>query len=416
MMRLPWAVLLLNLAVILEVCAGALVYKRISSEVVAGSDLEAGAGSSGPPHVTGDGIKVAFVHEADFGDLPGNRAGFGNNIKHVWLAPADGGGGSTSNYVLLSDSTWPTVDGLKWVKVGETAPSGQALDCSKLAKALVNTTTFTKEEWEVFGITDLRTNHFIKSGDFQGHQPNTYFQPDTPREDSQHVSIDRTGANAVFDTTASGEESIVKWSAVNGGTRKYITGPLSVSGHDAKYPQISADGTTIVFQSDAEFVSAGSCEDPTTQAITCNMAAEHCSAPRIHRPPGYVGSDGCCHCVTSCDHTKETGTGCSSARPPRKSNYDQIYITKDDGATFNMVTPATLTESTKAKGPHVSGDGSLVSFQAKMNPPAGTFHAANPTISDKEEAWLYHVPSQKLAKISNLAGKQCRKDQGASGL
>lgn len=348
-MRLPWAVLLLNLAVILEVCAGAIVYKRISSEVVAGSDLEAGAGSSGPPHVSGDGTKVAFVHEADFGDLPGKRAGFGNNIMHVWLAHADGGGvgtSNTSNYVLLSDSSWPT------------------------------------------------------------------------EKDSKHVSIDRTGANAVFDTTASGEESIVKWSAANGGTRKYITGPLSASGHDAKYPQISADGTTIVFQSDAEFVSAGSCEDQTTpvwhgNAVwfhSCNMAAEHCSAPRIHRPPGYVGSDGCCHCVTSCNHTKETGTGCSSARPPRKSNYDQIYITKDDGATFTMATPATLTESTKAKGPHVSGDGSLVSFQAKMNPPASTFHAVNPAISDKEEAWLYHVPSQKLAKISNLAGKQCRKD------
>ena len=61
--------------------------------------------------------------------------------------------------------------GLKWLPAGDTKPTtGRNLEHKKLAEALTRKTEFTKQEWEAFGIKDLFTNHFIKSG-------NSYFQP-----------------------------------------------------------------------------------------------------------------------------------------------------------------------------------------------------------------------------------------------
>ena len=61
--------------------------------------------------------------------------------------------------------------GLKWLPAGDTEPAmGRNLEHAKLAEALRSKTEFTKQEWEVFGIKDLRTDHFIKSG-------HSYFQP-----------------------------------------------------------------------------------------------------------------------------------------------------------------------------------------------------------------------------------------------
>jgi hypothetical protein len=61
--------------------------------------------------------------------------------------------------------------GLNWRKIGNKEPTG----CVHLANAglesgLASTTTFTQEEWDAFGVTDLRRDHFIKSGE-------SYFQP-----------------------------------------------------------------------------------------------------------------------------------------------------------------------------------------------------------------------------------------------
>ena len=104
------------------------------------------------------------------------------------------------------------------------------------------------------------------------------------------------------------------WTTANGGTRKYITGKLSVSSRDAMKSQISADGSTIVFQSDADFRSEGSCYSMTTHQVTCNIAASACTSPNVHYAPGFVSSrNGCCHCVAGCDHTKETGANCAAS-------------------------------------------------------------------------------------------------------
>ena len=196
------------------------------------------------------------------------------------------------------------------------------------------------------------------------------------------------------------------WTTANGGTRKYITGKLSVSSRDAMKSQISADGSTIVFQSDADFRSEGSCYSMTTHQVTCNIAASACTGPNVHYAPGYVSSrNGCCHCVAGCNHTKETGANCPQLPTTTKSK-NQIYMTKDEGKSFTLITPSSQTATTNAQGAHVSGDGGLVSFTAKgMTPPE--FHAVNQLVSEKDEAWLYHASSNTLAKISNLAGKEC---------
>jgi len=61
--------------------------------------------------------------------------------------------------------------GSKWLRVGNAAPTaGNAFEHPELAQALISKSEFTQQEWEAFEITDLRADHFIKSGD-------TYFQP-----------------------------------------------------------------------------------------------------------------------------------------------------------------------------------------------------------------------------------------------
>ena len=62
--------------------------------------------------------------------------------------------------------------GLRWLRAGTVRPAvGRELKNAKLAMALTSKTAFTKAEWEVFGITDLRKTDFIEGGGF-------YFQPD----------------------------------------------------------------------------------------------------------------------------------------------------------------------------------------------------------------------------------------------
>ena len=71
--------------------------------------------------------------------------------------------------------------GLAWVRTGNTKPTkGEELTNSYLEQALTSKTEFTLDEWEGFGplrevggvggITNLRLDHFVKSGGF-------YFQP-----------------------------------------------------------------------------------------------------------------------------------------------------------------------------------------------------------------------------------------------
>lgn len=61
--------------------------------------------------------------------------------------------------------------GLRWENVGPTKPAfGQELDKPQLCEALDDKTEFTQQEWDGFGITNLRNDHFVKRGD-------DYFRP-----------------------------------------------------------------------------------------------------------------------------------------------------------------------------------------------------------------------------------------------
>ena len=60
--------------------------------------------------------------------------------------------------------------GLMWEIFPERPAQGRELSDSGLASALECKTIFTQREWEAFGISDLRDDDFIKSGDF-------YFKP-----------------------------------------------------------------------------------------------------------------------------------------------------------------------------------------------------------------------------------------------
>jgi hypothetical protein len=64
-----------------------------------------------------------------------------------------------------------TACGLNWEKTGEKKPTaGRELEVPKLVGALKSKTQFTKEEWNDFGISDLRYDDYIEVG-------NAYFKP-----------------------------------------------------------------------------------------------------------------------------------------------------------------------------------------------------------------------------------------------
>jgi len=61
--------------------------------------------------------------------------------------------------------------GLKWQNIGNASPdAGRVLENSELAEALTRTIEFSHQEWEAFGIKNLRITDFVKSGD-------SYFNP-----------------------------------------------------------------------------------------------------------------------------------------------------------------------------------------------------------------------------------------------
>ena len=55
-------------------------------------------------------------------------------------------------------------EGLVWLSLGSTEPNtGQQLENASLADALTRKTRFTSEEWNAFGINNLRVEHFVKA-------------------------------------------------------------------------------------------------------------------------------------------------------------------------------------------------------------------------------------------------------------
>ncbi|CAH0379283.1 unnamed protein product [Pelagomonas calceolata] len=77
--------------------------------------------------------------------------------------------------------------------------------------------------------------------------------------------------------------------------------------------------------------SSGSCYDGSTHAITCDVTQSTCEATtgNVWYAAGTVGSNGCCHCDETCDHSQETGTNCQA------SYYDE---SQSDGSCYDGTT------------------------------------------------------------------------------
>ena len=77
---------------------------------------------------------------------------------------------------LTVECSGTLASGLKWLKAGDTRPAnGRDLENAKLAETLMSKTGFTQQEWDAFGITDLRMDHFVKVGE-------SYFKPECEAE------------------------------------------------------------------------------------------------------------------------------------------------------------------------------------------------------------------------------------------
>jgi hypothetical protein len=127
------------------------------------------------------------------------------------------------------------------------------------------------------------------------------------------------------------------------------------------YCSISADGSCIVFVSDAHLA---------------DLNATH-----------------------KCDASAEK-QGCLEVTRSK----DQVYLTCDDGDSFTMVTPPSLASSSRSAGAQVSGDGKIVAFRSSSE------LIENVEVSGKDEAYMYEVATGKLEKVSNF-GPAC--DTGA---
>jgi len=77
--------------------------------------------------------------------------------------------GSDLVQTILDDEA--TTSGLSWKMAGSTKlAQGRELTNAALSEALTQTTTFTQEQWDAFGIDDLRDYDYIQAGD-------RYYQP-----------------------------------------------------------------------------------------------------------------------------------------------------------------------------------------------------------------------------------------------
>jgi hypothetical protein len=127
----------------------------------------------------GDEIKVLRVHReagmAEGRTSAGKRGWFPTSISSALDPGAECSTGhrhaltsiKTKNFTLLP----ATSPGLKWISAGPTKPvPGQELDHPQLREALKDKTEFTLQEWNGFGISNLRKDHLVKRGD-------SYFKP-----------------------------------------------------------------------------------------------------------------------------------------------------------------------------------------------------------------------------------------------
>ena len=116
---------------------------------------------------------------------------------------------------LLAKDRPVAVPGLRWLSIGPTAPAeGKELIHDALAEALRQkdpfSPVFSQEEWDAFGITGVRSNHYVKSG-------TSFFQPERPGDegDDDDSSQERKQENILHDVPVTypkgSKELLSKW-------------------------------------------------------------------------------------------------------------------------------------------------------------------------------------------------------------
>ena len=76
-------------------------------------------------------------------------------------------------YARVEFSTSARVTGLEWTELREPPTHGIEVIHEELADALKVKMSFEPAEWVAFGVTGLRADHFVRSGDI-------YFRPGAP--------------------------------------------------------------------------------------------------------------------------------------------------------------------------------------------------------------------------------------------
>lgn len=80
--------------------------------------------------------------------------------------------------------------GLRWTVAGRTKPAqGRELSNNVLSASLQSKTEFTQEQWDAFGVRDLRDDDYIKAGDL-------YYRPDDADDDDDDP-LESAGCNCL---------------------------------------------------------------------------------------------------------------------------------------------------------------------------------------------------------------------------
>jgi len=258
-------------------------------------------------------------------------------------------------FVFLLFHQW-SAEAIEIVRVSDPVPSNERRVAKNVRVSGDGQSFFYESESDyestgLAGFSDSQYHIWKTSNAWSGMGPSgdvneLVSDVDKPSDkDTKNVAVDYSGNRVVYQSDMPGDDSIVLTDFSDGTkTIKYITSLPDGPKRESLYPDISADGSTIVFESDADLI------------------------------PGL-----------NLTYRK-----------------DQIYMTKDDGASFTLVTPVeSLTESV-SRGAVVSGDGSYVAFRSTLQ----SNITATPT-SKKDEAWLYRSSDGALTRVTNFQEQEC---------
>eukprot|EP00966_Prymnesium_polylepis_P305543 7060771-Prymnesium_polylepis.1 len=104
---------------------------------------------------------------------PGGKSLLRKSMPDATLLGADAAvlGDEAWQISKISEDVQQLASGLEWCDAGAEEPKHSTeLSNERLAQALKRRTKFAEDEWEAFGINELKEEHFIKSGD-------KYFKP-----------------------------------------------------------------------------------------------------------------------------------------------------------------------------------------------------------------------------------------------